>query len=421
MKSAKAKAGIILTSLELYRQCMPELAGKLEEYWTGVLQNIVGDTAELHFTGVSHSPEEVSAAVSSCEAAKCALLVVLPLTYAPSGSAHTALANSKLPLLLVSTARDATLPYDMASDQIMANHAVHGIQDLANVLHRVGRTFEIIAGHHDDPKFSIKLLDSIKAAAGAQVLRHGRIGRLGEPFEGMLDFMFSPASVSQSLGLEIVTLEPSDLATLAGSIHTKRTAAFIDWVRNEFEVDPKFTDADLADTANWSLALEGLADENGLDAIAMNFKTVNDSGAPTLPFLGASRLMARGIGYAGESDVLTASLMAATAHLAGEATFTEMFCPDYERNEILLSHMGECNYALADPSKKVWLAAKDFAFGKPVRIAVPVCQFRPGKVTLASLTEWNAGKFRLIVTTGEILKAPDHPNLDSPYSRINFG
>ncbi|MCL4377237.1 MAG: hypothetical protein M1409_02460 [Actinobacteria bacterium] len=41
----------------------------------------------------------------------------------------------------------------------------------------------------------------------------------------------------------------------------------------------------------------------------MNFSVLTaDSGFPTIPFLEASKSMARGIGYAGEGDVLTAAL-----------------------------------------------------------------------------------------------------------------
>jgi L-arabinose isomerase len=83
--------------------------------------------------------------------------------------------------------------------------------------------------------------------------------------------------------------------------------------------------------------------------------------------------------------------------------------------------MGECNFELAAPGQPVRLIAKPFAYGECLPPAVPVFQLRPGAVTLASLTEWPGEGFRLVAARGEIVQAPEHRNLQSPYSRIAFG
>ena len=77
-----------------------------------------------------------------------------------------------------------------------------------------------------------------------------------------------------------------------------------------------------------ALAFEQLQSEAKLDALAMNFASVIAAGAKTLPFLGASNLLAKGIGYAGEADVLTAALTAALHQISRETTFTELYSPD---------------------------------------------------------------------------------------------
>ena len=70
-------------------------------------------------------------------------------------------------------------------------------------------------------------------------------------------------------------------------------------------------------------------DEERLDAFCFNPLSLHDSGLVPFAFLEASRSMARGIGYAGEGDVATAALMAATMGTFPAATFSEMFCPDW--------------------------------------------------------------------------------------------
>jgi len=416
----KPVVGVLMTLLELYRKTDPERPSTLHDHWKPVMEEALSPVAELHFTGVSHTAGEIAKAVSSCEHAACDLLLVLPLAYAPSGAAEEALCGAELPLLVVSSARDATLPYDMSGDHIMANHAMHGVQDLANVLARKGRNFELLAGHPSDAAFRQRLIRAVRAAAGARVFRKGWVGRIGEPFEDMLDFDPGP-HLAEHFGLRTVSIDPDELARVAESVTDERISELAEWARSEFDVDDALTPDILNTSARWSLALEDLVRSGELDAVSMNFLAVAAAGADTMPFLGASRLMARGVGYAGEGDILTAALVAALARMADGATFTEMFCPDYERSEVLLSHMGECNFALANPERPVKLAAKDFAFGECEKPAVPVFQLKPGAVTLASITQWPGEGFRVVACTGEVAEAPEHPGLSSPYSRIRFG
>ena len=428
MTPMKTRVGVVFTLLELYRNSHPEMPGTLGAAWQKTVRGLLEPHGvELHFVPVAHTPQETADAVVSCETAECDLLMVLPLAYAASGNARDALVQTRLPLLIVSTARDATLPYDMDVEVILANHAMHGVQDLANVLARAGRRFELVAGAPGEAAFRTKLLRVVRAAAGARVLRKGCVGRIGRPFEGMLDFGYSRRRLEERLGLRVEDSPPERLGGFARAVRDRDAADYAAWAHERFEIGSDLSDEDLLLSARWSLALEQWAEERAYDAVTMNFLAVAQAEAETMPFLGASRLLAHGVGYAGEGDALAAALVAAAARMAGASTFTEMFCPDYARAQVLLSHMGECNYELADPRRPVRLVAKPFPYGACRPPVVPVFQMRPGTATLVSLTEWPAadghgeGGFRLVAAVGEILSAPEHPRLQSPYSRITFG
>ena len=85
-----------------------------------------------------------------------------------------------------------------------------------------------------------------------------------------------------------------------------------------------------------------------LAAFTVNFLEIEkDCGLPVMPFLEAGKAMSRGIGYAGEGDILTASLVGALASVYPGTSFTEMFCPDWRDNTVFLSHMGEINVDIA--------------------------------------------------------------------------
>jgi len=97
------------------------------------------------------------------------------------------------------------------------------------------------------------------------------------------------------------------------------------------------------------LGLRAYLEFNEYDALSMNFLAFDQSEGPLsrVPFQECCQAMARGLGYAGEGDVLTAALVGALSSAIGPTTFTEMFCPDWEGGTVFLSHMGEFNPAVA--------------------------------------------------------------------------
>ena len=88
-------------------------------------------------------------------------------------------------------------------------------------------------------------------------------------------------------------------------------------------------------------------EKEGLSAFTVNFREIRpENGLVVMPFVEASKAMARGVGYAGEGDVLTASITGALMRGFPETAFVEIFCPDWKQDKLLISHMGEYNLAL---------------------------------------------------------------------------
>jgi L-arabinose isomerase len=122
--------------------------------------------------------------------------------------------------------------------------------------------------------------------------------------------------------------------------------------------------------------------------------------------------MAEGVGYAGEADALTAAFVGALLQGFGEATFTEMFCPDWSGNAVFMSHMGECNVALA--AGPVRLVEKDYRFGEAENPAVAVFALRSGPATLVNLAPGPEDSFDLIASRVRVLDygaAPGFPDV----------
>jgi L-arabinose isomerase len=416
----KEKIGILITMTDFYRQRRPDLSRKLFAEWKMRTANILQDDFDLIFPGMVHTDDEYRLAVKTCENERCKLLVILPVAYASSGAAEAALSTVSMPILIVSTAWDYNIPYDADSDILRINQAVHGVQDIANILTRRERPFNIRAGHFSDTDFVRKLNRACRVGAAASLFYSGRSGQIGGELEGMLDFSYSLDDRPSRLQFQKILLEADELVKCSGKVKKERKDEYKRWIENNFTLPPDITKEELQINAQYALGLEDLVRKHDLDAIALNFSALINDGCKTLPFFGSSKMLADGIGYGGEGDTLTALLNSAIYTINPQTTFSEFFSSDFGRNELLLSHMGECNIALA-ASAPITLKMRSFPWGDVVRPAVPVFQMKPGRVSICSISERpKKNGFQLIVVCGEVVASPEYPRLDVPYTKIKF-
>ena len=110
--------------------------------------------------------------------------------------------------------------------------------------------------------------------------------------------------------------------------------------------------------------------------------------------------MSRGIGYAGEGDVLTAAFAASLAKVFPETTFSEMFCPDWKGNKVFLSHMGELNVDVINGKPE--LLEKEFPFFKADSPALVQGCMKSGPAALVNLAPGPRDSFTMIVCFGDV-------------------
>jgi len=112
---------------------------------------------------------------------------------------------------------------------------------------------------------------------------------------------------------------------------------------------------------------------------------------------------------------MTAALMSAAQTMLGTTQFTEMYAMDFARDAFLMSHMGEGNWALARRDRPVRLVKRSLGIGGLEDPPTFLFQYDPGPCTLASLLALPDGRFRLVVSEGEILDVDELPGLEMPY------
>jgi len=400
----RPKIGLLPLMLELYDESAPELKPHQAQF-ARQIADILSSDIEVSQAAVCNTREQVDAAVANFEGNGCEGIIVVHLSYAPSLISASALTRTSLPVLLLNTTPAPRMDADLTLEDIMQNHGIHGVQDLANILLRAAKTYHIVSGHISNPGVVEKVLRWCRAALVVRFWRQMRVGLIGQPFEGMGDFSVDLTALQEVVGPQVVRVSPREVAELAQQVPPEQVQAEVESDREQFapvaDLDPHLH----AISARAGLGLSAAVQKYDLDALAMHFMAFNDvPEIGAVPFLGISKLQALGIGYAGEGDVACASLVAAIAQYFGQAGFTEMFCPDWEGNQILMAHMGECNPVLA--AEKPILKSVPFPYGELTEPVIAMAGMARGPATLVNLVCVGQGRFRLTAAQVEVTDFP---------------
>ena len=395
-----AKIGLVPLYLELYDRVLPQMRPVFEPFLAEVEAQFQRRGVAVQRETVCRTKDEVAAAVKRLEDANVDLLVTLHLAYSPSLESIDALVKTKLPILLLDTTMDESFGAATHPDRILYNHGIHGVQDLASVLLRRGRTFAVIAGHLKAATIMDRAVFHAGAAAAAQTLRRMNVLRVGESFRGMGDFYVDESVLRDKLGVHVHQTDAAAIAKVAGQLSEDAIAQEMQEDQRRYVV--KVSQEVHRRSVRASLAFRKAVQDAGCGACSFNFLAFDTAEGPacTPPFLGASKMMAEGFGYAGEGDVLTAALVGAL-NRAFVVNFTEIFCADWTGNSIFLSHMGEFNPACAEG--EVSMVEKDFPFTGAKNPAILVGAMKRGPAVLVNLAPGPDNSFRLLATPVEIL------------------
>ena len=317
---------------------------------------------------------------------------------ARSTIALPALKRTRLPIVVWNTQELRAIDEGFDAAAMTANHGVHGTQDLCNVLGRCGVDFHYVTSHLDDEAPVAELGDFFAAAAAVRRLRGARLGLLGYPFPGMGDFSLDTTDMVAELGCQWTALAMEEYVQRAAAASAQDAAALVAEYRAAYDVADDVTGDDLDVAARAELALRGMVADHALDAVSYQFLAFGqDERTPTLPFVAASRLMAEGVGFGGEGDLIAAAGTALLGWLQPPATFSEVFTVDFAGNGLLMSHMGEANVAMARRDRKVRLVARPEPITRTRgrQLALATC-LEPGPATLFALTVGPQHRWRML-------------------------
>ncbi len=404
------KVGLLGLYLKLYDEVEPEKRERMDGFYGQVAGELQRRGTEVVTAPLCRVREEFESAVRRFEQEGALAIVTLHLAYSPSLESAPALARTPLPVIVCDTTPAAGYGPDQSPEELMYNHGIHGVQDMCNLLLRHDKPFVLEAGHWQDSDVLDRVARHVSGAHMAAHMRSMRAGLIGQPFEGMGDFHVAPAALRKSMGVQAVPLKPSVFRTLLAAVSDEEAAREEEEDRGRFTWSKASPEA-VRRSVRTGLALRRWIAQERLGAFSFNFRHIDRSSPlETVPFLEASKLMAQGIGYGGEGDLLTASLVGALAAVNPETSFTEMFCPDWKNGWIYLSHMGEMNWRLADGKPR--LIEMDYHFSDTGKPALVAGRFRPGRILLVNLAPLGEQQYRLIIAPAEMIEVKGRDKME---------
>ena len=417
----RLKVGLLGLTLEFYERGGGEIRQGREEFVRRRILPALADIANVRFDGAVFKREDVERRVSQFEASGVDVLLVVCLTYSSSLSSLPALKRTGLPIVVWNTQELRSVDESYGPAELTANHGVHGTFDLCNVLVRSGVRFDYLTSHLEDEGAIGELGDHLRSAAAASRLRLMRLGLLGYPFPGMGDFAMDTTNLAATLGCAWEALSVADFNRRAEQADAGQAAKLASEYRRLYEVSSEITDDDLCDAARAELTLRQMIEEHRLDAYSYQFLDFGqDERTVTVPFVAASRLLAEGIGFGGEGDLIAAAYSALLNWLHPPGGFSEIFTIDFAGNSVLLSHMGEANVAMGRKGRKVRMVRRERPIvpirGNQLALAV---SYEPGPATLTALTLTANQRWRIIASPVSILDFGPLKQLDVPHAKVS--
>jgi L-arabinose isomerase len=400
---------------ELYDDMIPGITEHQAQYAASVAQQL-GSVAEVDFIRPARNREDVEAITRELLARRVDGIMIVMLTYGPAMRTVRALQEASVPLLLANIQPERAVTPEWDMDTLTYNQGIHGAQDQANALVRLGVPFSVITGDWRSEDFRGAFEDWARAAQAVSTLRRTRIALLGYPMNGMGDILYDPPALMRCLGPMIVSEDLGGLVARIDAVPDAEVDALMEEHHDRFEVAADLPRERHEYAARITLAIRGMLEEKDYQGFSFHFDSIGGDGRfRQLPLLGASDLMADGYGYAAEGDTNTATLMCAAQTMIGDAHFSELYAMDWELDSVLVSHMGEGNWKIARRDRPVRLIDRPLGIGRLDNPPTPVFSAEPGMATTAALVPLEGEYYRLVVGLGTVLDTPELPKVEMHY------
>lgn len=358
------KIGVLPLYVKLYDDFTPNSRERHEAFYDEICGIFTQKGVTVIKSPLCRLEKEFSEAVTEFEAEEVDAIVTLHMAYSPSLESIRPLSETKLPLIVLDTTSVFEFDNQQSPGEITFCHGIHGVMDMCCLLKRWGKEYAIAAGHYLKSDVIDRVLGYVKAAIAKKAFSETKVAMFGGLFDGMGDFRVEKDVLLKRFGIQVVEKTPEEMTAYSKAVSEDDIASEYAKDKKHYAFDESVVEEEYQEAVRSSLAVRACLLKENFTAFTANFRNMGKkAGLSTMPFLEACKSMENGIGYAGEGDPLTASLVGALLKGYPDTTFVEIFCPDWKNDGLFLSHMGEVNYRIINNQPLVRRAKINYAEG----------------------------------------------------------
>jgi L-fucose isomerase-like protein len=323
------------------------------------------------------------------------LLVIFQATFADSTMVMSLAEAVEVPLLLWA------VPEERSGGRLRLN-SFCGINLGAHALRRGGYDYEYVYAPPQDPAALDKVHAFAAAGRARRLLRQARLGRIGENPDGLDSCKTDEEALVHHFGLDVVQVELADVFQAARGADSEQVDAIEQDLIRRLDGLQELDRAAVRRTLSSYLALRQLTEKERLSGLAVRCwpEFFTELGCAAC---GAMSMLSDELTPCScEADVNGTITQLMLQWLSGEAAFgTDVVSFDLVEDVAVVWHCGLAPLSMADPTVRP-RATIHSNRKLPLLMEFPL---RPGRVTIARLSE-ATGSYRLIVGSGEMLRAP---------------
>ncbi len=339
--------------------------------------------------------EETEAAARRLAQEPLDLLVSLQATFADSTMVTSLAEMVDAPLLLWA------VPEERSGGRLRLN-SFCGINLGAHALRRGGYGYEYIYAPPQDQAALDKIHTLAVAGRARRLLRQARLGRVGENPDGLDSCKLDRGALARQFGLEVIQVALADIFGAAKKVDSQQVAELEQDLIGKLDGLQDLDQAAVRRTLSSYLALRQCATEERLAGLAVRCwpEFFTELGCAAC---GAMSMLSDELTPCScEADVNGTVTQLILQWLSGEAAFgTDLVSFDLDEDVAVVWHCGLAPLSMADPAVRP-RATIHSNRKLPLLMEFPL---KPGRVTIARLSE-ATGSYRLVVGSGEMLRAP---------------
>jgi L-arabinose isomerase len=410
------KIGLFGIGLDTYWGQFDGLLDKLLSFQERIMQRLEQSGTEVINAGMVDNPDKAIEAAGLFREKGVDLIFLNISTYALSHNVLPLIQRVSCPVIILNLQPTEAINYEtfnaMGDRGKMTGEWLSYCQscvtpELASVFKRIGIKYHLITGYLEEEYVWNEIGEWIAACSVMTVVKNCRVGIMGHYYNGMLDVYSDITKLAAAFGSHFELIEFGVLKGLRENVMADEIRSKTGEFNNWFRVSDECSAEDMEQAAITSVALDKLADNYRLGALAYYYEGEGDAGYEnivTTLIPGMTLLTGRNIPVAGECEVKNVLAMKILDAFNSGGSFSEFYAMDFNDDIVLLGHDGPAHFRIAEG--KVSLVPLPVFHGKPGKGLSIQMKVANGPVTILSVCQGADGNVTLLAAQGESVPGP---------------